>query len=86
MDKNNPELSGCLALSESHRTKIKELIGEIECEKHFRCVEVDATSRCKAKDIGDDTFAECLDAENATSACSQALACGQYVFCKCPLL
>ena len=60
--------------------EIKELIGECDpgCKCHGRGLE----KLCKARDIGLETFVECL--EDDPFGCSHAICYGTMFYCSCP--
>jgi hypothetical protein len=64
-----------------HAHKIKELI--TECRENCKCKTQDIKNLCKARDIGLDTFVECL--EKNSFECSDAIPYGHTTFCSCPL-
>ncbi len=66
-----------------HRKKIEEIIGAMSCPKDFKCCESDLANVCKAKDIGIESFLECL--EEDPRCCKFALSFGDAYLCQCPL-
>ena len=41
--------------------EIEEIIGQMKCPKDFRCYQSGLEVLCKAKDIGLDTYLECME-------------------------
>lgn len=66
-----------------HKRKIEEIVGVMECPKDFQCCESDFANVCRAKDIGIESFLECLQ-ENP-QLCRFALSFGYGYLCQCPL-
>jgi hypothetical protein len=69
-------------MKNNHRHKIEEIIGEIKCPYAFRCCKSEFQDVCNARDIGIESFLECLDKEKD---CKFAFSFGQGHLCKCPL-
>ena len=44
--------------------KIKEIIGDLNCSKNFKCAKHEFKHLCKGKDIGLDKFLECLNEDD----------------------
>ncbi len=65
------------------KQRIEELIGQMKCPKDFTCAKEGFTRLCRAKDIGLDTYLECL--EDTPRHCKFALSFGKAYFCECPL-
>ena len=70
-------------MEEDQRKKIEEIINHFKCPKDFKCYKSHFNALCKAKDIGLETFLECLE-ENPRS-CPVSLPFGNTFFCSCPL-
>ena len=70
-------------MKEEVSRKITEIIGEMHCPEDFSCAESGFTELCKAKDIGLESFLECLEPD--PSHCKFALAFGHAYYCRCPL-
>ena len=68
---------------EKYKTEIEKIIGEINCTKGFKCYESGFKILCKAKDIGLDSFLECLERE--PNACQFSFPFALTNLCKCPL-
>jgi hypothetical protein len=68
---------------EKVRDKVEELIGGLSCPKNFRCCESESQQLCKAKDIGMESFLECL--EKNPLSCSFSLSYADSYYCRCPL-
>ncbi len=62
---------------------LKELAANIDCRKGLICYKSGFRKLCKAKDIGEETFLECLD-DDATD-CVFSSSYGDSHFCECPL-
>ena len=70
-------------VDEKVREAIEEIMGRTQCPKNFRCAESEFEVLCKAKDIGLDSYLECL--EHDASRCKFALPFGNSYFCRCPV-
>ncbi|MDD5254510.1 MAG: hypothetical protein PHR11_00465 [Candidatus Omnitrophica bacterium] len=68
---------------DSFSKQIKELIGNLQCPKEFRCCKLANGKLCKAEDIGCDTYIKCL--EEKPQECKFALPFGYSWNCSCPL-
>ena len=66
-----------------HKRKIEELMGGINCPKEFSCCQSDFDNLCKARDIGMQSYLECLE-ENPRD-CTFSLGYADSYYCKCPL-
>lgn len=62
---------------------IEEIVGKMKCEKNFNCYKSGFEILCKGKDIGLETFLECL--EKNPDKCKFSLSYGKVYLCKCPL-
>jgi hypothetical protein len=65
------------------RTKIEELMADIQCPKDFKCAKNGFDHLCKAKDIGLESHLECH--EKSSVICAFAMTFGNSYFCRCPL-
>jgi hypothetical protein len=63
--------------------KIKEIIGDLDCPKNFKCAKQEFKHLCKGKDVGLDHFLECVD-ENDVN-CVFSVSYGKSRYCTCPL-
>ena len=73
-------------MKEEHKTRIQEIISEMQCPKNFMCAEGRFENLCKAKDFGDEQRLHCL--EGASESCSFAVSYDFGInirFCQCPL-
>ena len=68
---------------EKYKVQAKKIMGEINCSKGFKCYESGFKTLCKAKDIGIDSFLECL--EMRPNECKFSFPFGLMYLCKCPL-
>jgi hypothetical protein len=50
-------------MKKSIRKKIKKIIDDIECTKDFECYKSEFEHLCEIKDLGMDSFLECVDKE-----------------------
>ena len=66
-----------------HKRQIEQIIRGMKCQKNFTCYKSRFTELCEAKDIGMQTFIECLD--ESSLGCNFSLPFGSKYFCKCPL-
>ena len=62
---------------------LRKLIGELKCPKGFTCYTSGFNILCKAKDVGMESFLECL--EDDPKACVFSIGYGASYYCKCPL-
>jgi hypothetical protein len=65
------------------KKQIEEIIGQLKCPKDFKCYKSGFEVLCKAKDIGIESFLECL--EETPFACKFAVPFGGLYYCQCPL-
>jgi hypothetical protein len=65
------------------KPQIEEIIGGMKCPRDFKCYESRLEDLCKVKDIGLESFLECLE-ENPLE-CTFAFSFGYSHLCKCPL-
>ena len=70
-------------VKEDIKREIEEIIGGIQCPKDFLCCKAGLDNLCKAKDIGIESFLECLEKE--PQDCKFSLFYGYSYFCQCPL-
>jgi len=70
-------------VAEEHKRQIEEIIGGMKCPRDFKCCEGGFANVCKAKDIGIESFLECLEENPQT--CKFALSFGYSYLCQCPL-
>jgi len=70
-------------MKDEDRKKIEEIIGEMKCPKHFKCCLTGFEVLCKAKDVGSESFLECL--EEDPSDCKFSIPFVNTYLCKCPL-
>jgi hypothetical protein len=68
---------------EEHKTEIENIIAQIKCKKGFECYESGFKILCKAKDIGLDSFLECLERE--PTACNFSFPFALTYLCQCPV-
>ena len=62
---------------------IENIMRGMECAKGFKCYELGFHNLCHAKDIGMESFVECL--ESRTKECKFSFPFGHSHLCKCPL-
>ncbi|MBW2173948.1 MAG: hypothetical protein JRF64_04775 [Deltaproteobacteria bacterium] len=65
------------------KKKIKEIMGDIECPKGFKCCTEGLENLCKAQDVGLDGLLECL--EGHLRECVFSVHYGSVFYCTCPL-
>ncbi|MHC4196132.1 MAG: hypothetical protein ACYSYU_10205 [Planctomycetota bacterium] len=73
----------CMELAEEQKSKIEEICREMSCPNDFQCYQSGFSELCKARDIGMETFIECLEEKPEKKVFS--LSFGDKYFCKCPL-
>ncbi len=70
-------------MTDEEKKKIEELLGNLKCAKNFQCAESGFERLCSARDLGLETFLECL--EEKPWGCTFAVSFGERYFCECPL-
>ena len=70
-------------MREKEKKQIEKIVGKMQCPKNFKCADSGFDILCKAKDIGFESFLECLDED--PSHCKFAIFFGDGHFCQCPL-
>jgi hypothetical protein len=70
-------------MEEKTRERIEKIIAGMSCPKDFKCYRSSLTRLCKAKDIGLESFLECL--EDNPKDCEFSIAYGYSHFCRCPV-
>jgi hypothetical protein len=70
-------------MKDEDRKKIDEVMAGMQCPRSFKCAETGFERLCKAKDIGLETYLECL--EEDPPSCSFAFFFGYRHVCGCPL-
>ncbi|MFW9917682.1 MAG: hypothetical protein ACFFGZ_18925 [Candidatus Thorarchaeota archaeon] len=70
-------------MDEKTKKELEEIIGKMQCPKDFKCYKSGLKVLCKAKDIGLETYLECM--EVYPQKCPFSVAFGYSYFCKCPL-
>ncbi len=70
-------------MNEADRKKIEEIMAGMKCPKDFKCGKSGFERLCHARDIGIESFLDCL--EDNPLSCSFALPFGLGHLCQCPL-
>jgi len=70
-------------MEEDYGTQLEEIINGMQCPKDFKCYKSGLEKLCKAKDIGLESFLECLEKE--PRKCKFSFDFGGSYFCGCPL-
>ena len=70
-------------MKQDHENELKEIIGSFTCPKDFKCYKSGFEVLCKARDVGMQTFLECLEEDPHKCPFSKPLAA--WHICKCPL-
>jgi hypothetical protein len=65
------------------KSEIEEIIAGLKCQKDFICCESGLKNLCSAKDIGIESFLECL--EKKPTSCQFSVPFGLMHLCQCPL-
>jgi hypothetical protein len=65
------------------KSEIDKLIAGLHCEKNFVCYTSGMRKLCKARDIGVESFLECL--EKKPKSCKFSVSFGLMHLCQCPL-
>ncbi len=63
---------------------IEKLIGEIKCSKNYMCYRSGFKALCKTRNIGIESYYECLEKDPINCAFSFKLGGNKYL-CKCPM-
>lgn len=71
------------SLDAPNKKEIEQIIGQMRCPKDFECYKSGFEILCSAKDIGLETFVECLEEE--AKKCSLSASFGFGSLCQCPL-
>jgi len=66
------------------KRQIEEIIGGIECPKDFICYKSGLNNLCRAKDIGIESFLECL--ERNPQKCKVSFPFGLFYLCHVPFV
>lgn len=69
-------------IDEDVRNDIEALITDTECPKDFVCYNSGFNSLCNAKDIGIESFVECLEKKKG---CKFSFRFALIYLCKCPI-
>ena len=70
-------------MKQDNSGQIEKIINEMECPKDFTCYKSGFNNLCRAKDIGLESFIECL--EENPNGCTFSLSFGYSHLCTCPL-
>jgi len=70
-------------MEERTRKTIEKIIAGMSCPKDFKCYRSNLSRLCKAKDIGLESFLECLE-ENPRD-CEFSIGYGYSYYCRCPV-
>jgi hypothetical protein len=70
-------------MKDDTKKQIEKIIGEMKCPKGFRCYESKFDNLCRARDIGIESYLECL--EKAPKLCAFSFSFGLFHLCQCPL-
>jgi len=70
-------------MEKSLREKIKKIIDDIECPRDFECYKSGFEYLSEIKDIGLNSFLECVDKK--ANGCVFSVSFGESIFCRCPL-
>lgn len=65
------------------KREIEEIIAGLKCPKDFICYTSGLRKLCRAKDIGVESFLECL--ERKPKSCQFSVSFGLMHLCQCPL-
>ncbi len=70
-------------MEQDHQKELQELIGDLVCPKDFKCCTEGLEHLCKAREIGLETFLECL--EEHPLECPFSVHFDDLYLCECPL-
>ena len=72
-------------MEEAYKKEIEKIIGQFECPKDFICYKSGFEVLCKARDIGLESFVECLEEDARDCQFSLRFGTRYGCLCKCPL-
>ncbi len=72
-----------MEISQISTKEIEQIISNMQCPKDFECHKFEFEKVSPTRDLGVETFVECLS-DNPTP-CTFSLTFGNKFFCKCPL-
>jgi hypothetical protein len=74
-------------MDEKTKKELEEIIGEMKCPKDFRCYKSGLGVLCRAKEIGLETFLECLEENPRDCKFSIKVSASfpKIYLCQCPL-
>lgn len=72
-------------ISDKHNLEIKKIMAESQCPVDFACYKSKFENVCKAKDMGIEGFAYCLEEPDEARRCRFSLSFGYRYLCKCRL-
>lgn len=70
-------------MQSKHKEHIEKIISQIQCPRRFRCYQSGFQDLGQVKDIGLESFLECL--EEAPRTCPFCVPFASRHFCQCPL-
>jgi hypothetical protein len=70
-------------MTKEYKGDIEKIIGKIRCPKDFRCYKSGFNILCRARDIGIESFVECM--EKKPDKCKFSRPFGLMYLCECPL-
>ena len=70
-------------MKEDDRKELKKIMGGLSCPKDFNCHKQGFKVLCKAKDVGLESYLECL--EERPQDCPLSVEFGGLFYCRCPL-
>ena len=80
---NKGDQPGDPVMEQRTRETIEKVIAGMSCPKAFKCYRSNLSQLCKAKDIGLESFLQCL--EDNSRYCEFSIPYGNAYFCKCPV-
>ncbi len=70
-------------MEQDYKKEMEEILDQFKCPKDFECYKSGLKTLCKAKQIGNEIFLECL--EDIPQRCKFALFLARSYLCQCPL-
>jgi hypothetical protein len=67
----------------SNKKELEEIVGQMQCPKDCKCCESGLEALCKARDVGAESFLECM--EEHSERCPFSVSLGVESLCQCPL-
>jgi hypothetical protein len=70
-------------MERDHHKELEKIIGDLQCPRDFKCYKSGFKALCKARDVGLETFIQCL--EEDPSNCPFTMRLHGMDYCRCPV-